>query len=143
MSFGYCDFSAHSHFQSISQNNKYKPSCSIQIFSKPKPAIPRHRPLSMVETRTSVGDSTATNPKSRRMTWATEISKRASWFSVDSNKSSCIDPDAFMLAANHNNLQDMKAGSRTRSLINGCLERVKGIRRARHSNRHYSRLGDF
>lgn len=142
MSFGYCDFSAHSHFQSISQKNKYKPSCSIQISSKAKPAIPRRRPLSMVETKTSVGDSTATNPKSRRMTWATELSKRASWFAVDSNKSSCIDPDGSISAANHNNLQDMKVGSRTRSLVNGCLERVKGIRRARRSSKHYSRLGD-
>lgn len=167
MSFGYCDFSAQSHFQALSRENRYRASWISHSFqekrfcssssSKSNPNTNRMTwsPAASTTTTIKTTAKSAEETASKRGTWAavgSALNNRATWLpsssspSIPHDRSSSSFPDPNKripvpgITPDYNNKKDK---SRRGSMMNGCLERVKSFgKKDRRDRKNYRKLDD-
>lgn len=164
MSFGYCDFSAHSHFQALSRENRYRASWTSHTYqeklfstsssakSKPNPKRMTWSPAASTSTTIKSAEVTTF---SKRKSWAAAVSalnKRASWLPTSSSSTSPSYPSTSAspvpnerIPAPQTTCEDAKKKDKSRrgSVINGCIERVKSFRKKdRRDRKNYRQLDD-
>lgn len=157
MSFGYCDFSAQSHFQALSRENRYRASWISHSFqekrfcSSSSSKSSRNTNRMTIKTTAKSAEETA----SKRKTWAavgSVLNNRAPWLPSssspsiphDRSASSFPDPNKRIpvprITPDDNNKKDK---SRRGSMMNGCLERVKSFgKKDRRDRKNYRKLDD-
>ncbi|KAL3713517.1 hypothetical protein TMatcc_002220, partial [Talaromyces marneffei ATCC 18224] len=168
LSFGYCDFSAQSHFQALSRENRYKASWPSHTYqegllgsssSSASRSNSKRMTWSPAAARTESEDMVA-SCKSKRMAWAAAgsaaLSKRTSW--LPSSSSSSASPNRYTsppqaptkripatreTSSNKTNNSNKWDKSRRTSMINGCIERVKSLgKKNKRNHKNYWQLDD-